>query len=58
MHVLQVCAQAGIKPGQVAYVEAHGTGTVVGDGQELGALEEFYAIKVCAVFILMVLFAT
>ncbi|KAK9916399.1 hypothetical protein WJX75_002178 [Coccomyxa subellipsoidea] len=40
-----VCAQAGIKPGQVAYVEAHGTGTVVGDGQELGALEEFYAIK-------------
>ncbi|EIE19938.1 hypothetical protein COCSUDRAFT_44339 [Coccomyxa subellipsoidea C-169] len=40
-----VCAQAGIKPSQVAYVEAHGTGTVVGDGQELGALEEFYAIK-------------
>jgi fatty acid synthase len=54
---LQVCAQAGIEPSQVAYVEAHGTGTVVGDGQELGALEEFYAIKVCAVFILMVLFA-
>ena len=41
----QVCAQAGIKPSQVAYVEAHGTGTVVGDAQELGALEEFYAIK-------------
>ncbi len=49
-HALQVCAQAGIKPSQVAYVEAHGTGTVVGDGQELSALEEFYAIKVSAEF--------
>lgn len=39
-----MCAQAGILPSQVAYVEAHGTGTVVGDAQELGALEEFYAI--------------
>jgi fatty acid synthase len=39
-----VCAQAGILPSQVAYIEAHGTGTVVGDAQELGALEDFYAI--------------
>ena len=41
----QVCAQAGVAPSEVAYVEAHGTGTVVGDAQELAALEEFYAVQ-------------
>ena len=25
----------------MSYIEAHGTGTVAGDGQELGALEEW-----------------
>ena len=41
----QVCAQAGILPSEIAYVEAHGTGTVVGDAQELAALEDYYAIE-------------
>ena len=40
----QVCAHAGVHPSEIAYIEAHGTGTVVGDAQELGALEEHYAI--------------
>lgn len=39
---LQVCRAAGIEPGQIGYVEAHGTGTVVGDGQELGAIDAWY----------------
>ena len=39
---LQVCAKAGLEPSAVSYIEAHGTGTVAGDGQELGALEEWY----------------
>ena len=38
----QVCAKAGLEPSAVDYIEAHGTGTVAGDGQELGALEEWY----------------
>ena len=38
----QVCRAAGIDPRQVGYVEAHGTGTVVGDGQELGAIDAWY----------------
>lgn len=39
---VQVCAKAGLEPSAVDYIEAHGTGTVAGDGQELGALEEWY----------------
>ncbi len=39
---IQVCAKAGLEPSAVDYIEAHGTGTVAGDGQELGALEEWY----------------
>lgn len=39
---MQVCAKAGVEPSAVDYIEAHGTGTVAGDGQELGALEEWY----------------
>ncbi|EIE23140.1 hypothetical protein COCSUDRAFT_47508 [Coccomyxa subellipsoidea C-169] len=38
----EVCAKAGLEPSAVDYIEAHGTGTVAGDGQELGALEEWY----------------
>ncbi|EIE22203.1 ketoacyl-synt-domain-containing protein [Coccomyxa subellipsoidea C-169] len=38
----QVCAKAGLAPSAVGYIEAHGTGTVAGDGQELGAIEEWY----------------
>jgi fatty acid synthase len=38
----QVCTTAGVKPSEVGYVEAHGTGTVVGDGQELGAIDGWY----------------
>lgn len=38
----QVCAKAGLEPSAISYIEAHGTGTVAGDGQELGALEEWY----------------
>ncbi len=40
--VLQVCIKAGLEPSAISYIEAHGTGTVAGDGQELGALEEWY----------------
>ena len=40
--VLQVCTKAGLEPSAISYIEAHGTGTVAGDGQELGALEEWY----------------
>ena len=29
-------------PSQLSYIEAHGTGTVVGDGQELGAIDAWY----------------
>ena len=39
---MQVCAKAGLEPSAISYIEAHGTGTVAGDGQELGALEEWY----------------
>ena len=39
---MQVCQGVGLDPGQVGYVEAHGTGTVVGDGQELGAIDAWY----------------
>ena len=39
---VQVCIKAGLEPSAISYIEAHGTGTVAGDGQELGALEEWY----------------
>ena len=29
-------------PEEISYVEAHGTGTVVGDGQELSAIDGWY----------------
>ncbi|CAK0786732.1 hypothetical protein CVIRNUC_009946 [Coccomyxa viridis] len=38
----EVCIKAGLEPSAISYIEAHGTGTVAGDGQELGALEEWY----------------
>ncbi|RKT88760.1 amino acid adenylation domain-containing protein [Saccharopolyspora antimicrobica] len=34
----QVCAEAGIEPGELQYVEAHGTSTPVGDPIEANAL--------------------
>ena len=37
-----VCAAAGVDRSDVAYVEAHGTGTVVGDAQELAAIDALY----------------
>ena len=37
-----MCTKAGLEPSAISYIEAHGTGTVAGDGQELGALEEWY----------------
>ena len=42
IRALQVCTKAGLEPSAISYIEAHGTGTVAGDGQELGALEEWY----------------
>ncbi|MEV7831701.1 amino acid adenylation domain-containing protein [Streptomyces subrutilus] len=40
----RVCAQAGIRPGDLQYVEAHGTSTPVGDPIEAGALARALAI--------------
>ncbi|MFD3943866.1 amino acid adenylation domain-containing protein [Streptomyces sp. NPDC058579] len=40
----QVCARAGITPGDLQYVEAHGTSTPVGDPVEAGALARVLAI--------------
>jgi len=37
-----VCRATGIEPSDIQYVEAHGTGTVVGDSQELMAIDELY----------------
>ena len=37
-----MCAAAGVERAEVAYVEAHGTGTVVGDAQELAAIDDMY----------------
>ncbi|ORB67810.1 type I polyketide synthase [Mycolicibacterium tusciae] len=36
------CADAGVKPAEVAYVEAHGTGTLLGDPIEARALGAVY----------------
>ncbi|MER7516740.1 non-ribosomal peptide synthetase/type I polyketide synthase [Streptomyces sp. NPDC126499] len=40
----QVCAEAGITPGDLQYVEAHGTSTPVGDPIEAGALARALSI--------------
>ena len=40
----KVCAASGVRPEDVVYVEAHGTGTVVGDSQELAAIDGLYGI--------------
>ena len=37
-----MCKACGVDPSDVAYVEAHGTGTVVGDSQELMAIDGLY----------------
>ncbi|KAK9904717.1 hypothetical protein WJX75_001194 [Coccomyxa subellipsoidea] len=37
-----VCKATGIDPSDIQYVEAHGTGTVVGDSQELSAIDGLY----------------
>ena len=42
--LLQVCAAAGVERADVVYVEAHGTGTVVGDAQELAAIDRMYGV--------------
>ena len=42
----QVCAAAGVERSEVVYVEAHGTGTVVGDAQELAAIDRMYGAGV------------
>ena len=39
---MQVCANSKIKRSDITYVEAHGTGTVVGDAQELSAIDAMY----------------
>lgn len=39
---MQVCRACDINPADVVYVEAHGTGTVVGDAQELMAIDRLY----------------
>ncbi|WP_158678519.1 type I polyketide synthase, partial [Streptomyces sp. SA3_actF] len=41
--VREVCADAGISPGQLQYVEAHGTSTPVGDPIEANALARVLA---------------
>ena len=38
----QVCSASGIERRDISYVEAHGTGTVVGDAQELAAIDFVY----------------
>lgn len=38
----QVCRATGVEPSDIQYVEAHGTGTVVGDSQELMAIDGLY----------------
>lgn len=40
----EVCARAGVLPGQIGYVEAHGTGTPVGDPVEANALGTVLAV--------------
>ncbi|WEH38140.1 non-ribosomal peptide synthetase/type I polyketide synthase [Streptomyces sp. AM 2-1-1] len=42
--VRQVCAEAGITPGDLQYMEAHGTSTPVGDPIEANALSRALAI--------------
>lgn len=39
---VQVCRATGVDPSDIQYVEAHGTGTVVGDSQELSAIDGLY----------------
>ena len=41
-----MCAAAGVERSEVVYVEAHGTGTVVGDAQELAAIDRMYGAGV------------
>ncbi|MET8936054.1 amino acid adenylation domain-containing protein [Streptomyces rubiginosohelvolus] len=42
--IRQVCAQAGITPGDLQYMEAHGTSTPVGDPIEANALARALAV--------------
>ena len=37
--IREALRQAGVLPGEISYVECHGTGTVLGDPQELDALQ-------------------
>ena len=37
-----MCCASGIERRDISYVEAHGTGTVVGDAQELAAIDFVY----------------